>query len=250
MSSKNESLWLASGMAGENQARALNLPLEFTRVVVGDANGSYPPMDNTITALVNERITGEVLDHRLDPNDANQRILDMAIPPSLDFDAVELLLYAKYGEIEFPHSYFRLAAPYPIRTLENGGSQATLKFTIRVGGSSDFTVFVSPDLAHVAQDLWEESYNSLYITQNTVAQISRNKLHVFLNYADLQIPDSSGDKFQFMVDPSVDLTIGKCRLLPPENESIMVSGKLADAVNIKDKAVLHHAIKVNGIWKV
>ena len=152
MSSKNESLWLASGMAGENQARALNLPLEFTRIVVGDANGSYPPMDNTITALVNERITGQVLAHRIDPYDSQQRIVDMAIPPSLDFDAVEILLYGKYGETEFPHTYFRLAAPYPIRTLENGGSQASLKFTIRVDASSNFTIFAMPDMTYVTNE--------------------------------------------------------------------------------------------------
>ncbi|WDE11163.1 phage tail protein [Thalassomonas haliotis] len=250
MSSKNESLWLVSGMAGENQARALNLSLEFTRVVVGDANGSYPPMDNTITSLVNERITGEVLDHRLDPNDANQRIVDMAIPPSLDFDAVELLLYAKYGEVEFPHTYFRLAAPYPIRTLEKGGSQATLKFTIRVSEHSDFSVFLVPSLSHVDQQQLDESYNSVFIAKDTVANTNRNKLHIFLNHADLQIPDSSGDKFQFMVDDSIDLNTGTCRVLAPSGQQMMVSGITSDIADIQDVGVIHTALKINGVWKV
>ena len=148
MSSKNESLWLASGMAGENQARILNQPLEFTRVVVGDANGSYPPLDSALTALVNERLTGEILTHKLDPGNGNQRIIEMSIPPSLDFEAIELLLYAKYDETEFAHTYFRLAAPFPVRTIENGGSQLKLKYTIRVSQYSDFSVSISPNLTY------------------------------------------------------------------------------------------------------
>jgi len=148
MPTKNESLWLASGQAGENQARALTLPVEFTRVVVGDANGEYPPMDSSITALVNERLEGSIISHEVDPNDSNQRIVHMAVPPSLDFDAVELLLFAKYGETEFAHTYFRLAASYPIRTTENGGAQVKLKYTIRVNQNTDVNVFVSPNLQY------------------------------------------------------------------------------------------------------
>ena len=178
MPTKNESLWLASGIAGENQARTLNLPLEFTRVLVGDANGNYPLMDSTITELVNYRQDGELLSHEIDINDVNQRIVEMSIAPSLDFDAVELLLYAKYGDTEFAHTYFRLATPFSVRTIENGGSQARLKYTIRVSEFTDVNVFVTPDLAYVTHEQLIEKQlqisSSLTGVDNKIITIEQN----------------------------------------------------------------------------
>ncbi|WP_281559413.1 phage tail protein [Thalassomonas sp. RHCl1] len=250
MSSKNESLWLASGMAGENQARILNQPLEFTRVVVGDANGSYPPLDSALTALVNERLTGEILTHKLDPGNGNQRIIEMSIPPSLDFEAIELLLYAKYDETEFAHTYFRLAAPFPVRTIENGGSQLKLKYTIRVSQYSDFSVSISPNLTYLTTAQLADTQALAIVAYESEAVTTSNKLHILTGHADLKIPDDSGTSFRLMVDESVDLTSGKCRLFAPAGQKISVNGVMSDIANFKESGVVHHVVKVNGIWKI
>ncbi|WDD98384.1 phage tail protein [Thalassomonas actiniarum] len=254
MSSKNESLWLASGMVGENQARTLNQPLEFTRVVVGDGNGNYPPLDSALTALVNERLTGEILTHKLDPGNANQRIIEMSIPPSLDFEAIELLLYAKYGETEFAHTYFRLAAPFPVRTIENGGSQLKLKYTIRVSQYSDFSVSISPNLTYLTTaQLADTQAVAIVANENEAgdeAVTTSNKLHIFTRHADLKIPDDSGTSFRLMIDESVDLASGKCRLFAPSGQKVSVNGVMSDIANFKESGVVHHVVKVNGIWKI
>ncbi|WP_281561710.1 hypothetical protein [Thalassomonas sp. RHCl1] len=149
MVSKNESLWLTSGQTGENLARTQDLPVTFTRVEIGDANGTTPSLDPALTQLINKRQDGELISHELDPYDSSQRIITMAIPPTENFNAIEVLLYAKSGETEFAHTYFTLAAPFAVRTLENGGSQALVKYTIKVSQETDFTITAVPDLTYV-----------------------------------------------------------------------------------------------------
>lgn len=249
MPTKNESLWLAAGQSGENQARALNQAIEFTRVVIGDANGNYPPMDSAINALVNERLEGEILSHIVDPDNVNQRIVEMSIPPTLDFDAVELMLFAKYGETEFAHTYFRLAAPFPVRTIENGGSQAKLKYTIRVSQYSDFSIFVSPNLSYVSEESLKNDFKPMTITGDAIAVTDKSKLHTFTNFADLTIPDDAGELFFVKVDKSVDLTAGKCRILNANGDKLEVNQKLVDAANIVEKGVTFSFTKINGVWQ-
>ncbi len=249
MPTKNESLWLASGQAGENQARALNLPITFSKVVVGDANGAYPPMDSAIIALVNERLEGAILSHEVDPDDVNQRIIQMDIPPTLDFDAVELLLFAKYGETEFAHTYFRLAAPYPVRTVGNGGSQVKLKYTIRVNQDTDVSVFVSPNLSYVTNDQLKNDLKPMKVTASVDAITDKSKLHLFTAIADLTIPDDAGELFFVKVDKSVDLTVGKCRVLNANGDKLEVNEKLVDVANIVEKGVTFSFTKINGVWQ-
>ncbi|WDE13618.1 hypothetical protein [Thalassomonas haliotis] len=73
MISKNKSLWLTSGHTGENLASTQHLPVEFTRVEIGDANGTIPSLDPVLTQLINTRQDGALICHELDPNDNSQR---------------------------------------------------------------------------------------------------------------------------------------------------------------------------------
>jgi len=248
MTTKNESLWLASGQAGENQARALILPIEFTRVVVGDANGNYPPMDSSINELVNERLAGEILSHEVDPNDSNQRIVQMTIPPSLDFDAVELLLFAKYGNTEFAHTYFRLAAPYPIRTTENGGAQVKLKYTVRVNQNTDVNIFVSPNLAYTTEEQVNSKFKSVDVTANQRGLV--DKVHIFKAHADVVMPVSDDGSFlAALVDSTVDLSAGECRLAAPNGEQMEINGKLVSHARIVENLKRFRFERIGGVWK-
>ncbi len=73
---------------------------------------------------------------------------------------------------------------------------------------------------------------------------------MFLTHSDLQIPDDAGSKFQFLVDDSVDLSAGKCRLLAPEGQKIKVDKLASDICNITQTDVIHTVLKINGVWKV
>lgn len=247
MTTKNESLWLASGQAGENQARALNKAIEFTRVEVGDANGVQPTMDTARTALVHKVADGELLSHEVDPNDANQRIVKMSIPPNDNYNARELILYAKYGNTEFAHTYFRLADIYPVRTIENGGSQVTLKWTIRVSQYTDVKVMVSPNLAYVTEDYAEELQKPKIVTGDQDAFINRR--HVFKAHADLQLLASpDGNFITVKVLESVDLDAGQCRIIPPAGKKISIGGTLFDDAVIETKGVEFTLDVINGVY--
>jgi len=252
IATKNEGLWLASGQAGENQARALNLPIEFTRLVVGDANGNYPPMDPAITELINELMTADILSHVVDPNDVNQRIFNLSIPPSANLDAVEMMLYAKYGETEFAHTYFRFAAPLPIRTIENGGAQAKFRYTVRVSQHTDFTIFVSPSLSYVTHEELRDSRKPVDVNVAMTAITTDNKLHVFSAPVDLQIPTDDGALFKVMIDDAVVLSdVDKCRLLAPTGKKIYMDGVAYDSINLKVINIIHTVRKTsNGDYKI
>ncbi|SFD14164.1 phage tail protein [Pseudoalteromonas denitrificans] len=185
MITKNESLWLTSGQEGENKARALNLAVEFTRIEVGDANGTTPALNLASTQLINKVQDGELLSHQLDPNDKNQRIINMVISPKANFNAIEILLYAKYGNTEFPHTYFRLASPFAARTIENGGSQAKLKYTIRTSQYTDFNVSLVPEITYVTDKALETK------TQNISAMTKAE----FFALAEQRKSNSAGSGF-------------------------------------------------------
>ena len=90
---------------------------------------------------------------------------------------------------------------------------------------------------------------SFEIKKNETA-LTKGTLHYFTAFADLQIPDDVGTKFKFVVDDSVDLSLGKCRLLAPPGKKIKVTGVESDICNIKETGVTHTVLKVNGVWKV
>lgn len=246
---KNESLWLNAGINGENQARALNQALEFSRVEVGDANGSRPDMDKNRVALVNKILDGELLDHKQDPDDPNQRIVELSIPPSANFNAWEVLLYAKYGNTEFPHTYFRLAESFPVRTIENGGSQALLKYTIRVSQYSDFKIMVSPNLAYTTEGQVNNKFKSVIVTANQDG--IEDKVHIFKAHADVKMPQSDDGSFlAALVDSTVDLSAGECRLAAPDGEEIEVNGKLVTHARIVANLTRFRFERIDGVWKV
>lgn len=151
MTTKNQVVPLVSGINGENQARAIGQGVKFTRIELGDANNSEPLLDPALVQLINKVGDGIVKKEELDPNVDYQRIVWIEIPPSQNVNVVEMLLYAQYGSTEFPHSYISLAAPFPVRTIDNGGSQARFKLTTRVHPDTNFTVQVAPNISYVTR---------------------------------------------------------------------------------------------------
>jgi len=251
--SKNESLWLASGIAGENQARALNQAVEFSKIEVGDANGARPVMDSTLTALVNKIADGELLTYKRDPDDVNQFIVEIGIPPNDNYNAWEIIMYAKYGNTEFPHTYFRLAEPFPVRTIENGGAQALLKYTIRVSQYTDFNILVSPNLAYTTEGQVNSKFKSIDVEPDEFGFFDgiEDKVHIFKDHADVKMPKSvDGSFLSAVVDSSVDLSTGECRLAAPEGEKLEVYGELVSHARIKKNLQSFRFERINGVWKI
>lgn len=170
---KTETLLLSSGAAGEAAARIAQHPVTFSRVTVGDGNGQLPTLDVTRTQLDNPVVDAEVaiIAHNLDPNDPTQRVLTLRIDNNADYDARELLIYASADGAEFPHTYIRLGAAYPVRTLENGGVSIEIDAIIKVATNTEFTLTVTPasDLVTQAQlSQWQQQMSTQFATQTTV----------------------------------------------------------------------------------
>lgn len=164
---KTDTLLLSSGAAGEAAARIAEQPVTFSRVTVGDSNGHLPALDVNRTQLDNPVIDGEVMivSHDLDPNDATQRVLTLRIDNNANYDARELLIYASADGTEFPHTYIRLGAAYPVRTLENGGVSIEIAAIIKVSTDTEFTITVTPatDLVTQAQlNKWQQQVSEQF----------------------------------------------------------------------------------------
>jgi len=123
-----------------------------------------------------------------------------------------------------------------------------------IAGNLNVTLSALPwqlnDGEFVSKSDFENSSKTIDISANSNAITQGSRLHIFTAFADLQIPDDTGTKFKFVVDDSVDLTLGKCRLLAPPGKKIKVTGVESDICNIKDSGVIHTVLKVNGVWKV
>lgn len=170
---KTETLLLSSGAAGEAAARIAEHPVTFTRVTVGDGNGHLPTLDVTRTQLDNPVTNGDVaiIAHDLDPNDPTQRVLTLRIDNNADYDARELLIYASADGAEFPHTYIRLGAAYPVRTLANGGVSIEIEAIIKVATEGEFTITVAPATNLVTQgqlSQWQQQLRTQFATQTTV----------------------------------------------------------------------------------
>jgi hypothetical protein len=257
---KNQTQLLTSGAQGEVAAKVAGHFVAFTRVTVGDANGVLPEFNLARTALDNHVKEGSILSHAVDVENADQRKLVLRIAPDENYEARELLIFATANGVEFPHSYIRLGSAYPIRTPENDGIQVTIEVYIKVSSETVFNINVKPATDYISRPEFDghnhdDDHKTFDITKNETAITTKDKLHIFTDKADLQIPDDAGTSFRYTVDESVVLTdVNECRLLAPsvlaiENDKMLVNGTPSDICNIQETGVIHHAIKVNGVWK-
>ncbi|MDO6426243.1 phage tail protein [Thalassotalea sp. 1_MG-2023] len=98
----------------------------------------------------------------------------------------------------------------------------------------------------------DDDNEPFYVTEDETAITTKDKLHVFMDFADLQIPTDSGKAFDFVIDQSVTLSeLNKCRLLAPTGKKIIMNETPYDSINIKVKNVRYTAYKnSNGDYKI
>lgn len=125
-----------------------------------------------------------------------------------------------------------------------------LKAYFVVSDKVQIALKIDPSLVTATREYVDLKFSNVDVDINKSASTKYGALHIFTSHADLQIPADTGTAFKFMVDESVDLNTGKCRLLAPEGGKILVKKVLSDIANIKKSGVIYTAIKVNGIWKI
>jgi hypothetical protein len=98
----------------------------------------------------------------------------------------------------------------------------------------------------------DEEHKPFYIIENETAITTKNKLHIFMAKADLQIPVGNSSSFDFIIDGSVTISSSsKCRLIAPSGKKIIMKNVGYDSINIKTVNIKHTAYKSsNGDWKI
>lgn len=160
---RNSIARLKRGEQGESAAQVNGHSVQFTRVSVGDANNALPAENPDRTSLDNHVTDGEIVSHKLDPDNDTQRILQLRIGPDANYDARELLIYATANGIEFPHSYVRLGSAYPVRTAENGGVQILIDAIIKVSSETDFNITVRPATDYISRSEFNGHLHEQYL---------------------------------------------------------------------------------------
>lgn len=282
---KNQTQLLTVGAEGEEAAKAAGHAVAFTRVTIGDANGVLPTLDLARTALDNHVKEGAVLSHTVDVENADQRKLVLRIGPDANYEARELLLFATANGVEFPHSYIRLGAAYPVRLPENDGIQITIETYVKVSSETVFNINVKPATDYISRPEFEgHNHDTAYPSKNefnnhghTAEQVGAysksqsdansnsidvdelmdavtvgGRLHVFINTVDLQIPNGVGTWFDFIVDESLELSsANKCRLLAPPGKKIIMNKTPYNSIELQVQNIRHTVRKnSNGDYKI
>lgn len=240
-----------AGRAKVKNAIGTGIKIDIKKFAVGDGN-ILPNAEGLTNEVFSGLINSSV---GVEDNDALVEVIGIIPAGEGGFYVREAAFYTEDDEafvvIKYPETFKPSIA-------DNASAELGIKAVIDVVQADVVNLKIDPSMIYATQQWVTNEINKFvrmfsldeYVAANTDAITTCDKLHIFTAHADLQIPDDAGTSFRFVVDDSVNLDAGKCRILAPVGNKISVKGTMADVVNIKNSAVIHNAIKVNGVWKV
>lgn len=241
------SLVTQEGFAAEANARSLGQLVNLTEFAVGDSNGSEYDPTGQETALKNERYRGVINEIIFDPEYPNQFTVEGVVPQNVGgFTIREAAIYtnsgAIYGIAKYPPSYKT--------AIESGAtSELKVRFVFATSNSSSIDLTIDPSVVLSTRSYVDNSLNFIAVTSDLNAE--KNKEHLFLSHADMQFSaEINGTRIDVSVDNSVDLSLGKCRLLPPNGELFEYQQQLYSSVEITKLQVMYRLRRINGVWKI
>ena len=241
------SLVTQGGFAAEANARSLGQLVNLAEFAVGDSNGSEYELTGEETSLQNERYRGVINEIIFDPEYPNQFTVEGVVPQNVGgFTIREAAIYTDdgtlYGIAKYPPSF---------KTEIDSGASSELKvrFVFATSNSDSIQLVVDPSAVLATRSYVDNSFSSIAITSNANAE--RNKEHLFLAHAELQLSaENEYSVIDVVVNDSVDLDAGDCRILPPEGETIMSDGVEYAFVRIVEAKRIFRFRRVNGVWSV
>lgn len=241
------SLVTQAGFAAEATARSLGQLVNLTEFAVGDSSGSEYDPTGAETALKNEHYRGQVNEIIFDPERPNQFIVECIVPQNVGgFTIREAAIYtssgALYGISKYPPSY-------KIALDSSASSELKMRFVFAASNSSSVNLQIDPSAILATRDYVDNSSNIVAVHGNTNAL--RNKEHVFLSHGELQLSaEINYSNIDVIVDGSVDLSSGECRVVAPADEKLSVNGELHDIARITVNNQLTRIRRINGVWKI
>ena len=175
-----------AGKAKIANATILNTKVNFSKIAVGDSNGSYYNPTEVQTSLVHEVWQGSVGNIRIDEHNSNWIVVESIIPPTtggfmirevgLFDDEGDLLVIAKY-----PETYKPTANDGTVKEL-------IVKLVLEVANTSVVTLKIDPTIiVATKQDIIDmgnkkanliHNHNDLYHTKNEISTLLDNKLDI------------------------------------------------------------------------
>ena len=241
------SLVTQAGLAAEASAKGLGQSVNLTEFAVGDSSGTEYDPTGAETALKNEVYRGAISNITVDPNNANQFIVDCVVPQDQGgFTIREAAVFTDngvmYGIAKYPPSFKAIAGSAT-------ASELRVKFIFATSSASSINLVINPSLVNATREFVEDSFEFIEVTANRDAQKGKN--HIFTAHADLLLQEEiDGTIVKVEVDESVDLANGDCRVIAPTGKKIKVAGALHDIARIKATGEVFRFKKVNGVWKL
>lgn len=173
-----------AGKAKIANATILNTKVNFSKIAVGDSNGSYYNPTEVQTSLVHEVWQGSVGNIRIDEHNSNWIVVESIIPPTtggfmirevgLFDDEGDLLVIAKY-----PETYKPTANDGTVKEL-------IVKLVLEVANTSVVTLKIDPTIiVATKQDIIDmgnkkanliHNHNDLYHTKTEISTLLDNKV--------------------------------------------------------------------------
>lgn len=241
------SLVTQAGSAAEANAKGLGQLVNLSEFAVGDSNGVEYDPTGAETVLKNEIYRGAISNITVDSDNPNQFIVDCVIPQSQGgFTIREAAIFTNtgvmYGIAKHPPSFKT--------TVDSGtASELRVKFIFATSSASSINLLIDPSVVNATRQFVEDSFDFVEVTGNADAQ--KNKLHIFTSHADLTLGlEQNGVTVLAMVDESVDLESGECRVKAPVGEKVVVNGEQVDVARFTEVNTSYRFKRINGVWKV
>ncbi|WP_372941434.1 phage tail protein [Shewanella sp.] len=239
----------AAGAAAEANAKALGQTLQITQFAVGDGGGaSYDPDVETLrasTELVNELYRGAVNELAVDPDNPARYYAEGVVPVAVGGWTVReagwfLADGTLYAVTKYPPSYKSVPA-------DGVSTELPVRTYLATGSTDTVTLKIDPTVVLATRDYVDGKVKRIEITDNKNAVLNRR--HLFTAHADLQLINGKDDDWIMVkVANTVDLSAGKCRLLPPAGKKINIDGELFDDVEIKLSGVDFTLDIIDGVY--
>lgn len=134
----------AIGEAKDAQAKALGVPLVFTHMAVGDANGVLPVPDRSRTALIHENRRAPLNQLSRDPVNTSQVIAEQVIPESVGGWWIrELGLYDADGDLI---AYANCPETYKPQLAEGSGRTQVVRMVLLISSADTVQLKVDPSI--------------------------------------------------------------------------------------------------------
>lgn len=238
------------GAAALANATALGQSIKITQFAVGDGgSAAYNPDLATLKAsstLVNELYRGAVNQLSVNPDNPASYYIEGVVPVEIGgWTAREVGWFLSDGRL---FAVTKLPPSYKTVPADGAATELPIRTYLAIGSDANVTLKVDPTVVLATRGYVTDALKKATVKASQAAVLNAD--HLYLAHADVQL-DAVADGFRtsFKVDRSVDLKVGKCRLLAPIGETIDTENGNFEAVNFVVNRTTFEFVRADGQWR-